>query len=225
MQRTTQPPALAAILALMLAPLTAHAGQGADKDHGHDHAHSHTHGDAAHKTVAKGYFDDAQIAPRALSDWQGAWQSVYPLLLAGKLDGVMAHKAQHGDKTAAEYAAYYKTGYATDVDRITIAGDRVSFSRNGKAVSGRYVADGYEILTYAKGNRGVRFVFAKVAGDAAAPGFIQFSDHKIAPGKADHYHLYWGDDRARLLAEVTNWPTYYPSDLTAGQIAEEMSAH
>ena len=225
MQKTTQTPALAAILALMLAPLTAHAGQGADKDHGHDHAHSHTHGDAAHKTVAKGYFDDAQIAPRALSDWQGEWQSVYPLLLDGTLDGVMAHKAQHGDKTAAEYAAYYKTGYATDVDRITIAGDRVSFSRNGKAVSARYAQDGYEILTYEKGNRGVRFVFQKTEGDAEAPRFIQFSDHKIAPEAADHYHLYWGDDRAALLAELTNWPTYYPATLSPQHVADEMMAH
>lgn len=187
---------LAILSALTSAPLLAQAGQGADKDHGHDYGHDHAHdhnpGDAARKEVARGYFEDAQIAPRALSDWQGEWQSVYPLLLAGKLDGVMAHKAQHGDKTAAEYLAYYKTGYATDVDRITIAGDQVRFSRNGKAVSGRYVADGYEILTYDKGNRGVRFVFRKASGDAGAPQFIQFSDHRIAPEAADHYHLYWG---------------------------------
>ncbi|MDR7030788.1 ABC-type Fe3+-siderophore transport system permease subunit [Rhizobium rosettiformans] len=26
---------------------------------------------------------------------------------------------------------------------------------------------------------------------ALAPEFIQFSDHKIAPERADHYHLYW----------------------------------
>ena len=223
MQKTTRIPALAAMFALMLAPLAAHAGQGAAKDHGHDHAQDHNH--AARMGVAEGYFEDAQIAPRTLSDWQGAWQSVYPLLLAGKLDGVMAHKAQHGDKTAAEYAAYYKTGYATDVDRITIAGDQVSFSRSGRAVSARYAQDGHEVLTYEKGNRGVRFIFQKAEGDAEAPQFIQFSDHKIAPEASDHYHLYWGDDRAALLAQLTNWPTYYPAALPPDQIAAEMMAH
>lgn len=192
-------------------------------DHAHDHTHSHDHGTDAR--IYQGYFEDAQVADRPLSDWAGDWQSVFPLLQAGALDGVMAHKAEHGDKTADQYRAYYETGYRTDVDRIEITGDHVTFHSAKGAVSGQYASDGYEILTYAKGNRGVRFVFAKVSGDAGAPGFIQFSDHKIAPDAADHYHLYWGDDRAKLLGDVTNWPTYYPAKLTAGQIAEEMSAH
>ena len=46
-----------------------------------------------------------------------------------------------------------------------------------------------------------------------------------APGAAGHYHLYWGDDRARILQELTNWPTYYPANLSAGQIVDEMLAH
>ena len=49
--------------------------------------------------------------------------------------------------------------------------------------------------------------------------------HRIAPAKADHYHLYWGDDRAAVLEELTNWPTYYPSGLSAGEIVKEMTAH
>lgn len=137
----------------------------------------------------------------------------------------MAHKAEHGDKTAEEYKAYYEVGYRTDVDRITIQGDTVTFYRDGNALAAQYASDGYEILTYEKGNRGVRFVFEKVAGDTAAPAFIQFSDHKIAPAAADHYHLYWGDDRAALLKELTNWPTYYPASLDADEIVAEMSAH
>ncbi|MEQ8922811.1 MAG: ZinT/AdcA family metal-binding protein, partial [Roseovarius sp.] len=30
---------------------------------------------------------------------------------------------------------------------------------------------------------------------------------------------------AALLEEVTNWPTYYPADLSVDQIVEEMTAH
>ena len=218
--------AATALLMLGMAGLPAHAcpeGKTDEMAAGHDHAHDHASEEM--KTVAKGYFDDCQIAPRALSDWQGEWQSVFPLLEGGKLDAVMAHKAEHGDKTAAEYADYYRIGYATDVDRIEIAGDTVTFHRGDAAVSGRYADDGHEILIYEKGNRGVRFVFRKVDGDAAAPGFIQFSDHKIAPQAADHYHLYWGEDRAEILKELTNWPTYYPASLSAEDVAAEMMAH
>jgi zinc transport system substrate-binding protein len=188
---------------------------------GEDHAHSHAHDDK----VYQGYFEDSQIADRTLSDWEGDWQSVYPLLLDGTLNPVMENKAESGGITAEEYRAYYNIGYQTDVDRITIEGDMVTFYEDGRPAKARYESDGYEILSYEKGNRGVRYVFKKVEGDEAAPRFIQFSDHAIAPQDADHYHLYWGDDRAALLEELTNWPTYYPSDLGADEIVEEMLAH
>lgn len=202
---------------------SAFADTKASGSHDHDHSHGdHVHGD---DQISKGYFDDAQVADRPLSDWDGDWQSVYPYLQDGTLDPVMAHKAKTGDKTADAYKAYYEIGYRTDVERIIIDGDTVSFYTSGKPATARYESDGHEILTYEKGNRGVRFIFRKVEGDAAAPQFFQFSDHKIAPSKTDHYHLYWGDDRAALLKEVTNWPTYYPSALSADEIVHEMTAH
>lgn len=188
----------------------------------HEHKHDHSH---AEKSVHDGYFDDAQVQDRPLSDWAGDWQSVHPYLADGTLDPVMAHKAEHGDKTADEYRAYYNIGYKTDVDRIAINGDTVTFHRGAQSVRGRYESDGFEVLTYAKGNRGVRFVFRKAEGDDRAPRFIQFSDHRIAPQVSDHYHLYWGNDRAALLAEVTNWPTYYPASLDANGIVAQMLAH
>lgn len=196
---------------------------GAQTSSGTNHAQSHSHD--AKGSVYDGYFDDDQVKARLLSDWEGNWQSVYPYLVDGTLDPVMADKAKHGDKSAAEYRTYYDVGYKTDVDRIVIHGKKVTFFRGKETVSGDYETDGHEILTYKKGNRGVRFIFRKTAGDDAAPRFIQFSDHNIAPEKADHYHLYWGNDRAALLNEVTNWPTYYPADLNGKQIVEEMLAH
>ena len=188
----------------------------------HDHAHDHA---PVARSVYDGYFDDAQVADRPLTDWQGSWQSVYPLLQSGVLDPVMAYKATQGDKSAADQRAYYETGYQTDVTRLDITAESVTFHRDAETVQGIYAPDGHEILTYAKGNRGVRFIFRKIGGDAAAPGFIQFSDHAVAPVKAGHFHLYWGDDRAALLAEVTHWPTYYPAQMTGAEIVEEMLAH
>ena len=221
--RVTGALAIGSVL-LMTAPALA-----AGKDNtstAHSHSHDHSHGQTeAEKQIYKGYFEDAQVKPRMLSDWEGDWQSVYPYLLNGSLDGIMAEKAAHGDKTAAEYRAYYEIGYKTDVNRITIKGDNVAFYKEGKPTQGTYVSDGQEILTYKKGNRGVRYIFKKTGGDADAPQFIQFSDHTIAPKKAGHYHLYWGNDRKALLDEVTNWPTYYPFQMDGPEIVEEMAAH
>ncbi|WP_373568581.1 ZinT family metal-binding protein [Paracoccus actinidiae] len=193
-------------------------------DHDHLHAHGHSH-DPVSQDIRRGIFEDAQIKERTLSDWEGDWQSVYPYLQDGTLDVVMEHKAKNGSKTAEEYRAEYETGYRTDVDRIVIDGSSVTFHEGDQVITGMYEDDGYEILTYKAGNRGVRYVFEKVEGDDAAPDFIQFSDHGIFPEDASHYHLYWGDDRAALLEEVTNWPTYYPSSLSSEEIAQEMLAH
>lgn len=223
---------ITAALALFAGIGNAFAGETADKpltvaaasDSGkpHDHAAGHDHGD---DQIYKGYFEDSQVKARGLSDWVGDWQSVYPYLQDGTLDPVMAHKAESGDQTADQYKAYYDTGYRTDVERITIDGDTVTFFTDGKPLEARYASDGHEILTYKKGNRGVRFIFQKTEGDEAAPQYIQFSDHRIAPSAVDHYHLYWGDDRAAVLEELTNWPTYYPSALSGEEIVRAMTAH
>lgn len=192
-----------------------------DNDHDHDHAH-----DEETKQIYDGYFEDSQVKDRPLSDWEGDWQSVYAYLQDGTLDEVFAYKADHtGDMTAEEYKVYYNAGYQTDVDRIVIQEDTVTLFKNGKEYTGAYIYDGYEILTYDAGNRGVRYVFKLSKEAEGLPQFIQFSDHSIYPQTAAHYHLYLGDDREALLEEVKNWPTYYPSKMDGHDIAHEMMAH
>ncbi len=54
-------------------------------------------------------FEDTDVKDRSLSDWQGIWESVNPLLLNGKLDEVLESKAKKNkDKTVEEYREYYK---------------------------------------------------------------------------------------------------------------------
>ncbi|MGN8646678.1 ZinT family metal-binding protein [Gracilibacillus sp. HCP3S3_G5_1] len=187
-----------------------------DDHHGHDEES---------QQIYNGYFEDSQVEDRELSDWEGDWQSVYPYLLSGDLDEVFEHKAENGDMTEEEYKEYYTIGYETDVDRIIIEDNVVTFFENENEYSGEYVSDGYEILTYEAGNRGVRFIFELVDGADEMPPYIQFSDHHIFPVDSHHYHLYWGDDREELLEEVTNWPTYYPSELDKDGIVNDMLAH
>ncbi|WP_438313217.1 metal-binding protein ZinT [Sporosarcina sp. FA9] len=189
-----------------------------------EHNHSHSHDDETEQ-IYKGYFEDSQVKDRSLSDWKGDWQSVYPYLQDGTLDEVFAHKAEHGDMTAEEYKEYYNIGYQTDVYRIVMKEDTVTFFKNGEEASGKYIYDGYEILTYDAGNRGVRYIFILAEEAEGLPKYIQFSDHSIYPTEADHYHLYWGNDREALLDEVINWPTYYPSEMDGRGIVHEMIAH
>lgn len=221
MQTTITKSIGAVALGMMLSfSMNAQASDSTSESSTHNHDHQHSADDISH-----GLFDDSQIEARTLADWQGDWQSVYPFLLDGTLNQVMEHKAEHGERTAEEYHDYYATGYQTEVQRIVISGESVTFHEDDHATEATYGNDGYEILTYESGSRGVRYIFTKTAGDETAPQFIQFSDHLIAPSNAAHYHLYWGDDRTEILSELTNWPTYFPSNMSGEEIAHEMMAH
>lgn len=180
------------------------------------------------KTVYKGYFEDKDVADRPLSDYAGNWQSVYPYLLDGTLDQVWDYKAKDDGATmsAEEFKEYYTVGYKTDVEQINIDGNTMEFIQNGKSHKFTYKYSGYEILTYKKGNRGVRFLFETDDQNAGNFKYVQFSDHKISPEKTDHFHIYFGgESHSKLLEELENWPTYYPTGLNGKDIAQEMLAH
>jgi len=179
------------------------------------------------KAIEDGYFKDSQVKDRALTDYKGEWQSVYPYLKDGTLDDVMQHKAEEDDSmTAKEYKAYYDKGYKTDIENIKITNDTITFEKNGEKKTGKYKYDGKDILKYEKGNRGVRYTFKlDENGDSSLPKYVQFSDHNIAPKKAHHFHIFVGDDKEKVLKELDNWPTYYPKALNSKEIKEEMLAH
>jgi zinc transport system substrate-binding protein len=186
-----------------------------------DEEEGHSHGEEP--------FTVADVKDRALSDWAGNWQSVYPYLLDGTLDPVMEHKAESGEKTAEEYYEQYKTAYMTDMDKVTITADSISFSRNGVPVTAKYVYKGTGITPVDDGTLWVRYKF-EASGNApkGAPRYIMFSDHLHAPAKPEHFHIYSSDESFDALMEDTdpvNYPTYYLSDLTNAEIVAEMIGH
>ncbi|MBZ5753822.1 metal-binding protein ZinT [Metabacillus rhizolycopersici] len=207
----------------------SHSESTEDSNHDHDHSHSHDHdhADEKQKEIYSGIFEDDEVEDRELSDWEGDWQSVYPYLLDGTLDEVLQKKVEtNKDKTFKEYKDYYKVGYETDIERVVIKDDTMTFYKNGEGKTGEYEYHGYEILTYESGNKGVRYLFDLVGEADGAPRHVQFSDHSIYPTKAEHYHIYFGDeDHNTLLNELDNWPTYYFSNLSGDEIVEEMNAH
>ncbi|MGU7915719.1 zinc ABC transporter substrate-binding protein AdcA [Streptococcus suis] len=179
------------------------------------------------QTVYNGYFEDSAVKDRTLSDYVGEWQSVYPYLLDGTLDQVWDYKAKiKGGMTAEEYKAYYDTGYKTDVEQINITDNTMEFVVGDKKEKFTYKYVGYKILTYKKGNRGVRFLFEATDANAGNYKYVQFSDHNIAPVKTGHFHIYFGgESQEKLLEELENWPTYYPVGLNGLEIGQEMLAH
>ena len=189
-----------------------------NEHHGHDETT---------RRIYRGFFYNDEIGDRDLSDWEGDWQSVYPYLQSGDLDEVFEAKAAESDTMDFDdYVEYYDIGYETDVDRIVIEDDSFTFYyQDGNDYTAEYEYDGYEVLNYQRGNRGVRFIFSSVEGSEEMPQYIQFSDHIISPNESDHFHLYWGDDHDELIDEVTNWPTYYPSELDSEGLVQDMLAH
>lgn len=184
-------------------------------------------GAEAAKTVYAGYFEDSAVKDRKLSDYVGEWQSVYPYLLDGTLDQVFDYKAKlSGQMTAEEYKVYYDKGYKTDVEHVNITDDSMEFVVNGQAEKHTYKYVGYKILTYKKGNRGVRFLFEATDANAGRFKYVQFSDHNIAPTKTGHFHIFFGgESQEKLFDELENWPTYYPDSMTGLEIGQEMLSH
>ncbi|GAA0339455.1 metal-binding protein ZinT [Morganella psychrotolerans] len=192
--------------------------------HGHHHDKPQTQ---AQRKAAEGTFDAKDVQNRTLSDWDGVWQSVEPYLASGELDPVMQAKAtKNKDKTAEEYRAYYTNGYKTDVDMIGIENNIIEFHRGDKVEQCEYHYAGYRVLNYTSGKKGARYLFECKDKNSKAPKFIQFSDHIISPEKAEHFHLYMGNEsQDALLAEMDNWPTFYPYTMSGNDIVHEMLHH
>lgn len=176
--------------------------------------------------IYKGHFVDTMVKDRALSDWEGVWQSVYPYFADGSLDVVYQERAKKGGMTFDEYKSYYEIGYKTDINKIAIKGNQITWYTGNQSVTGTYEYDGYKILNYSKGNRGVRYLFKNVDQESAAPKYMQFSDHNIFPVKSNHFHLFYGNSsQEQVLKELERWPTYYPSSYSKEQIIEDLLAH
>ena len=198
-------------------------------------ANAFSHGHYSHgkplseieEKAANGEFNDSDVRDRKLTDWDGMWQSLYPYLQSGDLDPVLRKKAEKDKrKSFDELKAYYRKGYATDIDTIGIENGVMEFHVGDKVSACKYDYAGHKILTYTSGKKGVRYLFECKDASSKAPKFVQFSDHIIAPRTSTHFHIFMGNtSQEALLKEMDNWPTYYPYQLKKDQIVDEMLHH
>lgn len=211
--------------------VVASTGVDGIKFEGGHHHHHHDHDDAGHDDHEKhshtSTFADSDVRDRPLSDWAGDWKSAYPYIATGELDGAFRTRAEtKKDKTAAGYKEYFTTGFKTDVERIVIDKNSLTFYKKGKATKAEYKYTGYKIYNYESGSKGARFNFEAVNNKNGAPKYIQFSDHIIKPGQGvEHFHLYFGNDLKTVTEELTNWPTYYPKNMSAKEIEKALGGH
>ncbi|MBK0003910.1 metal-binding protein ZinT [Erwinia sp. S63] len=221
---------LSIVLSGLLTAGQAFAHEGHSHEHAHGHNHAHSHGapmTEKEEKASHGVFDDADVKDRPLTDWEGMWQSVYPILLSGEMDPVFQKKAKEDtSKTAEEFKEYYKKGYTTDVTEIGIENGVMEFHVDGKVNSCKYDYAGHKILHYASGKKGVRYLFECKDANSHAPKFVQFSDHTIGPRKSAHFHLFMGNtSQEEILKELDNWPTYFPYQLTSEQVVDDLLHH
>ncbi|GHU68035.1 hypothetical protein FACS1894184_09080 [Clostridia bacterium] len=161
-----------------------------------------------------------------LADWYGDWQSVYPLIVDNTLDEVWEHKNEADDaKTAQEYKEAALYSYNTDVDRLVIKGDSITFIIDGSPVTARYEYAGQ--VRILEGNKWwVRYAYRAAGERNNAPLYVFFSDHEVQPtDDLEHFHLYMGDDYDELYNNSTIYPTYYPSAMSGEEVADEMIGH
>ena len=124
---------------LMAGQAFAHGDHAHSHDHAHAHDHEHSHGapmTEMEKKAANGVFNDSDVKDRALTDWEGMWQSAYPIMLSGEMDPVFKKKAEKDkSKTFEQVKAYYKTGSATDVSELKISEGVFGSHKNGEVTS------------------------------------------------------------------------------------------
>lgn len=170
-------------------------------------------------------FTEADVTVRTLVDFAGDWQSIYPYLEDGSLAEMVASKAEETGMSAEETFAFYENGFSTNVDRIVIDGDTITFYTGDVSVSAQYEAAGFHILTSDDGSLSVRYQFEAVGDTNSAPKYVQLNDHGHESGQAAHFHIYFGDESFDALLTTDKFCTYFPSDATGDGIGEEMAAH
>lgn len=169
----------------------------------HEHHHEHEHSHPEKKEVPE---------DRSIDDYQGEWQSVYPYMAEPVFKSAAPFMAEAEGMNNEEAWDFFLKGNKTDVRNISIRGSEIEFvNENGDSCKAEYVYDGFYSDCW--GETSIRYQFKKNAGDEAAPSYVQFDDHLNFPVKAEHFHIYCGEDPKAMLDIADNWPTYYPAQI------------
>ena len=150
---------------------------------------------------------------RTLSDYEGEWQSLYPFMDEKFKNETVSYMAEaEGFDDEDEAWDFFYKGNETDIRYVNINGNKIEFEKeDGTKETGTYEYDGFYSDCW--GETSIRYQFKNTDTNSDAPAYVQFDDHLNYPSKAEHFHLYCGDDAKAMLDIKYNWPTYYPADI------------
>ncbi len=188
-----------------------------EHEHEHDHdEHGHEHHDA-HEHSHASEIQAGDIKDRSLSEFNGEWQSLYPMLISGKLDEYVEHQAKEKGKSEKEMQKEIEAKWNCGAKLVKIDGNKITLTYdNGKSVSGSYKYAGYAVKKNDEGKiTNVRYKFE--TSDKNAPKYVMFNDHGFEPAKeVAHFHFYFGNN---------NFEEFMNSKVNSYFVASKLSAH
>ena len=191
-------------------------------EHDHDeHEHSH---EAAHSHSAEIHEHD--IKDRKLSEFNGEWQSLYPVLVSGKLEEYVEHQAEEKGKSEKEMQKEIEAKWNCGVKLVKVSGNKITLTYDdGKSVSGSYSYAGYAVKKNAEGKiTNVRYKFE--SKDKNAPKYVMFNDHGFAPAeKVAHFHFYFGNNGFEEFMDSKVNSYFVDSKLSAHECEDLLLGH
>ena len=144
--------------------------EGMQESEEHEHGHDHHHEAEAHNHSAEIHADD--IKDRSLAEFNGEWQSLYPVLMAGSLEEYVEHQAEEKGKSEEDMKAEIAAKWNCGVKTVTVKGNKITLTYDdGKTVSGKYSYAGYAVKKNDEGKiTNVRYKFE--SKDKKVPRYV-----------------------------------------------------
>lgn len=181
-------------------------GMQAEEEEEHEHEHSHS-----------SEIDEHDIKDRSLAEFNGTWQSLYPVLMSDGLSEYIEHQAEEKGKSESEMKAEIAAKWNCGAKSVKVSGNKITITYDsGKSVSGKYSYAGYAVKRNEEGKiTNVRYKFE--SKDKNVPKYVMFNDHGYAPAKeVAHFHFYFGDN---------GFAEFMDSKVNSYFVSSKLSAH
>ncbi len=175
-----------------------------------------------------GEIDPEHVAERPLTNWDGAWASIAPLLDTGTLGEYVAHLAEDGGITEDEAIANQAKKWRSELGAFALDNGTLRIEGVGEAL---YDAAGYKVIESDHGVS-VWYQYEITEPVDGLPGYLMINDHG-AEDKAiteseetAHFHLKYGDEGFDALYAAENWsPMFFAADAEGDAIQDALLGH
>ena len=188
-------------------------GMQAEDEDEHEHAHSSE-------------IDEHDIKDRSLSEFNGKWQSLYPVLMNGNLEEYVEHQAEEKGKSEAEMKAEIAAKWNCGAKSVKVSGNKITITYDsGKSVTGKYSYAGYAVKRNDEGKiTNVRYKFE--SKDKNVPKYVMFNDHGFAPAdEVAHFYFYFGNNGFEEFMDSKVNSYFVDSKLSAHECEDLLLGH